>query len=417
MKQSVKNIYHLFRAVTANTYYRYPARKLKIIGITGTDGKTTTTSLIYHILKESGKKVSMISSVYAKIGATEHDIGFHVTSPDSFSTQKYLNMSHRAGDEFFVLETTSHALDQNRVWGIRFEVGVITNVTHEHLDYHKTYENYLKTKARILKYSKKMLINRDDHSYEILRGYAMKYTDEKFHSPYTYGLKENSYFHENMEERLGVPLADFNKYNFLAAYGTCRLLGISDQEIITALKTFVLPPGRVDVVLKTPFTVIIDFAHTPNALEEILKYVKRAYWKPGGRLIHVFSSAALRDESKRPHMGEASARYADLTILTEEDYRSEDPRKINREIAVGLKQSGFIEVSPEEFGQKSKTYTVIIDRDEALNTALKLAKEGDVVIFTGKGHEKSLCRGKIEYPWDEKKTVLEALSKRSDISL
>lgn len=415
MKQSFKNIYHLFRAATASTFYRFPSRKLKIIGVTGTDGKTTTTSLIYHILKESGKKVSMISSVYAKIGATEHDIGFHVTSPDPFSTQKYLNMSLRAGDEYFVLETTSHALDQNRVWGIRFEVAVITNITHEHLDYHKTYDNYLKTKARLLTYSKNMLINRDDKSYDLLRSYVTTHCNVSLQHLYTYGLHNNASFYQDMEQLVGVQLADFNKYNFLAAFGACKLFGLSDEQILSALKTYVLPPGRIDVVVKTPFIVIIDFAHTPNALEEILKYVKRVYCKPESRLIHVFSSAALRDESKRPFMGEASARYADLIILTEEDYRSEDPRKINREIGAGLEKGSFKKVDASEFGGELKTYTEIIDRAEAIHTAISIAKTGDVILLTGKGHEKSLCRGKIEYPWDEKKVVLEALSKQSSV--
>ncbi len=411
MKQSVKNIYHLLRALTANTYYKYPAKHLKIIGVTGTDGKTTTTSLIYHILKSSGKKVSMISSVYAKIGVEEHDIGFHVTSPDPFSTQKYLNMSYKAGDEFFVLETTSHALDQNRVWGIRFDVGVITNITHEHLDYHKTYENYVKTKARLLKYSKKMLINLDDQSYPLLRKYVESKLPSSVSNLYTYGMDSKASFHEDMEVRTGMKLADFNKYNFLAAYGACKLLGLNDEEIISALKTFVFPPGRIDVVTKLPFTVIIDFAHTPNAIDAILKHVKDVYCKPGSRLIHVFSSAALRDESKRPFMGEASAKYADLVVLTEEDYRTEDPRKINREIAEGLKKHNFKEVNAVELGNETKSYSVIVDRAEAIEKAISIAKPGDVVIATGKGHEKSLCRGKIEYPWDEKKAVLSSLEK------
>lgn len=411
MKQSVKNIYHLLRALTANTYYKYPAKHLKIIGVTGTDGKTTTTSLIYHILKSSGKRVSMISSVYAKIGAEEHDIGFHVTSPDPFSTQKYLNMSYKAGDEFFVLETTSHALDQNRVWGIRFDVGVITNITHEHLDYHKTYENYVKTKARLLKYSKKMVINLDDQSYPLLRKYVESKLSASLSNLYTYGLDAKATFHEDMEVRTGMKLADFNKYNFLAAYGACKLLGLNDEEIISALKTFVFPPGRIDVVSKQPFTVIIDFAHTPNAIDAILKHVKGVYCKHGSRLIHVFSSAALRDESKRPFMGEASAKYADLVVLTEEDYRTEDPRKINREIAEGLKKHHFKEVNTAEFGNETKSYSVIVDRAEAIEKAISIAKPGDVVIATGKGHEKSMCRGKIEYPWDEKKAVLSALEK------
>ncbi len=412
MIRSAKNKYHLLRALAANTIYRFPAKKLKIIGITGTDGKTTTTALIYHILKESGKKVSMISSVYAKVGPQEYDIGFHVTSPDPFATQKFLQMSLNAGDEFFVLETTSHALDQNRVWGVEFEVGIITNITHEHLDYHKTYENYVRTKARLLKKSRNVLINQDDQSYEILKSIVDQCTNIPTPHFYTYGLNSNANFHENMEDRIGTPLADFNKYNYLAAFATCKLLGLHDEEIIKALKTFKLPPGRVDIITRDPYMAIIDFAHTPNALEEILRYVRRVYVKNGGRLIHVFGSAALRDQSKRPFMGEASGRYADLTILTEEDYRTEDPQKICSEIAIGLEKKGFKKTESLAFGETNKSYTVIINREQAINKAVSIAKVGDVLIFTGKGHEKSLCRGKTEYPWDEKKTVMNAIAQQ-----
>src|SRR3989339_1761298 len=152
--QKIKNIYHLFQAVLANIFYGFPSRKLKVIGITGTDGKTTTTHLIAHILKTAGKKASFVSSVYASIGGVESDIGFHVTTPSSFILQKLLKQSADNHDEYFVLETTSHALDQNRVWGIKYEIGVITNITHEHLDYHRTYEEYVKAKLKLLLNSK-----------------------------------------------------------------------------------------------------------------------------------------------------------------------------------------------------------------------------------------------------------------------
>ena len=168
MFQTFKNIYHFFQAVIANIYYGFPSRKLKVIGVTGTDGKTTTTHLIYHILKTAGKKVSMVSTVYAKIGAEEFDTGLHTTTPSSFLVQKLLKKAVENGDEFFVLETTSHALDQNRVFGVKYFVAVLTNVTHEHLDYHKTYKKYVDTKAKLLKQSNIVIINSDDHSFERL---------------------------------------------------------------------------------------------------------------------------------------------------------------------------------------------------------------------------------------------------------
>src|SRR3989344_322957 len=168
MLQKLKNLYHLLQSILANLYYGFPSRRLKVIGVTGTDGKTTTTHLIYHILKSSGHKASLISSVYANIAGIIYDTGFHVTTPDVFPLHKYLHQSHRAGDEYFVLETTSHALAQNRVSLIQFEAGLVTNITHEHLDFHKNYEDYVKTKAILLQKAKIALVNADDRSYPLL---------------------------------------------------------------------------------------------------------------------------------------------------------------------------------------------------------------------------------------------------------
>lgn len=359
--QKLKNIYHLLQAILANLWCGFPSRKLKVIGVTGTDGKTTTTHLIAHILKAAGKKVSFVSSVFASIAGKESDIGFHVTTPSSFALQKLLKQSSDYNDEYFVLETTSHALDQNRVWGIRYEIGVITNITHEHLDYHRTYENYAKTKLKLLKMAK-------------------------------IGIK-NTYKIASIVKKI-PNLTKFNEYNYSTAYTVCKQLGLSDEMILKAMKTFQLPKGRLDLVYDNDFKVIIDFAHTPNAFLQLLPEIRKKYLKKNGRLIHVFGSAGLRDFTKRSLMGAASSKSADIILVTEEDYRTENLEKICQQIASGI---------------KSKNYQIITDRQQAINQAVKIAKKNDVVVITGKGHERSLCRGKIEYTWDEYEAVKKAL--------
>jgi len=393
--QKFKNIYHLFQAVVANIFYGFPSRKLKMIGITGTDGKTTTTHLIAHILRTDGKKVSFISSVFASIGGKESDIGFHVTTPSSFALQNLLKQSSDNGDEYFILETTSHSLDQNRVWGIKYEIGVVTNVTHEHLDYHKTYEEYLATKLKLLKMSKIAIVNKDDESFEKIKKLKLR-------------IKNYNSKNKILEK---IPnLTKFNKYNYSAAYTVCKELGLSDEVIVKALKTFELPKGRLDLVYDKDFKIIIDFAHTPNALLQLLPAIRKLYLKKQGRLIHIFGSAGLRDFTKRPLMGCASGKYSDLVILTEEDYRTEDPVIINQEIATGLEKEKFINVSYDQLiNSNKKNYTLIVNREKAIREAIKISKKYDVVVLTGKGHEKSLCRGKTEYPWDEYKMVEKAL--------
>jgi len=383
--QRLKNIFHLINAFLANIWYGFPSRNITVIGITGTDGKTTTTHLIAHILKSCGKKVSYISTIFAKIGKKEYDTGFHVTTPNPWLIQKLIKEAVNNKDEYFILETTSHALDQNRVWGINYKIGVLTNVTHEHLDYHLTYENYLKTKVKLLKRAEVAFFNKDDRSYlyvkKMLKGRKKIIEYQKLSI-----IKKNF---PNLEK--------FNQENFSAAYLVALNLGLKSEEVLKAIKTFKLPKGRFDLVYDKDFKVIIDFAHTPNAFLKLLPEIRKKYLKNKGRLIHVFGSAGLRDNTKRPLMGEISSRFADFIILTEEDYRTEDPNKICQEIASGI---------------KNKNYQVVIDRKKAIEKALKMAKKGDVVIFTGKAHEKSLCRGKTEYPWDEYKAVKIALKNK-----
>ncbi len=394
--QPLINIYHLLRSFAFNVFYGFPARKLKVIGVTGTDGKTTTTHLIYHVLANTGRKVSMISTVYAKIAGQEFDTGFHVTTPDALMVAKYLKMAVDSGDEYFVLETTSHRLDQNQLTGVNFKVGIITNVTHEHLDYHKTYKNYVLAKSKLLGKSEIKITNADDESYQYFKlTKGLK----------TYGFKNQSdYIFDFPGDVTG-----FNKYNYLAAFSVCRELGVSEEEFLKAVETFKLPKGRLETVHDGKFKVVIDFAHTPNAFLKLLPDLKNNYLKSGGRLIHVFGSAGLRDQTKRPLMGEASGQFSDKVIVTEEDYRTEDAMTICREIAKGLENKGFKQVNYDQLHGMEKTYSIILNREKAVRTAVRLAKPGDVVVATGKAHEKSLCRGKTEYPYSEYEAVKKAL--------
>ncbi len=399
--QSIKNIFHFIKAILANIYYGNPSKRLTVIGVTGTDGKTTTAALIYHILKTSGKKVSLISTVSANIGKKSYDTGFHVTTPSPFTVQKYLKQAADDGDEYFILETTSHALDQFRVYGVHFKIGIITNITHEHLQYHKTYRRYAEAKAKLIDWAEMGIVNRDDKSYKLV-------STGRRHKISTYGFKNQSDYNLDFSKTINKNLALFNKYNYLAAYIACHKIGLEDKKIFDAMKTYKLPPGRLEVVYNKDFKVIIDFAHTPNALHEALQSIRDEH-KPEGRIIHIFGAAAFRDDAKRPKMGDESASHADTTIITEEDYRTEDPYKIAKEIAVGMEKLGWRKIEQHEYQAKKKTYTVLVDRQAAIDKALSIVKKGDIIVLTGKGHEQSLCRGKKEYPWNDKKAVLESI--------
>lgn len=395
MWQSLKNIYHLCGAVTASFVYGFPSRKIKIIGVTGTDGKTTTSHMIYHVLKESGMKVSLTSSVYADVAGEISDTGLHVTTQSHWDIQKNLRKAVQHGDEFFVLETTSHGIDQHRNWGISYEASALTNVTNEHLDYHKTYEKYLATKVKLLLASKIAVVNKDDYSYPQVKTILEKHGQ----SFKTYSLTDVSADAYWDKAKISTHLdQDFNKQNLLAAYLICKEIGISEEEIRSSLGSFKLPKGRFELVYDGDFKVMIDFAHTPHSIRTLLQTLKK---NTQGRIIHVFGSAGLRDYKKRPDMGKASAEYADIVIVTEEDYRTEDIDKINEAVERGFKERGF------------SSYRMIPDRQEAIKHAIELAGKHDVVVLTGKSHEKSIARGRKEYPWDEFEAVRNALPQQS----
>lgn len=349
----VNTFWHLPKAVLANLIYGLPSKRLAIIGITGTSGKTSVAHLTYHLLLKAGYKTALISTISAKIGQKEIDIGLHVTNPDPFALQKLIKKIKSKGYTHLVLEVTSHGLDQHRCWGVAFDYGLITNLAHEHLDYHGSIEKYHQAKLKLLKMAKN-----------------------------TVTFKASK---------------DFLKSNQNAASSLAKAVGIDQKTIKKALKSFPGVPGRMEIIQTNPFTVVIDFAHKPDALESALITLRKL--KPK-RIISVFGCAGLRDHQKRPLMGEIAAKLSDITILTAEDPRTESVKNINDQIEKGFKKA------------KGKNLIRVPDRHLAINKAIALAESGDVVALFGKGHEKSMCFGTIEHLWSEHQSVKKALKQR-----
>jgi len=385
----INNLYHLPKAALANIIYRSSAPGgLKIIGVSGTDGKTTTVNMIYQILKTAGKKVSMISTVCAVIGGKIYDTGFHVTSPDPFKVQKFIKLAKENGDEYLVLEVTSHALDQYRFWGIKFDIGVITNVTHEHLDYHKTQENYLKTKLKLIENCEFAILNQS------VKGKGKKVV--------TFGLSAGDLNQKQVGLKLKMP-GDYNIENALAALSVAFALNINKDIARRALESFTGVTGRMEEIENNRgIRIFIDFAHTPNALEQVLKSLRE---QAKGRLIAVFGSAGKRDVKKRSLMGRAGGELADIVIVTAEDPRGE-LEIINRQVVSGAIEAGKI---------MEKNLFVVEDRSRAIDFAInKIAKKGDIVGIFGKGHEQSInLDGKKEVPWSDKEAIESSLRSSS----
>jgi len=383
----INTFWHFPKAVLANLFYGFPSRKLKVIGITGTSGKTTTAHLLYHLLQKNGFKVALISTIAAKLGKKEIDIGLHVTNPEPFALQKLLKTIVNKSFDHIILEVTSHGLDQHRIWGINFTYGVLLNITHEHLDYHQTFKKYQQAKFKLLKNSQTAVLNVADKSYSA----ACKLATGKV----------INFQPKQIKTLPGSLIGDFNKANVAAASVIAQDLGIAPSAIQTSLQTFPGIPGRMEFIQASPFTIIIDFAHKPDALEKALKAIKKLKAKKG-RIISVFGSAGLRDTQKRPLMGKISAKLSDITILTAEDPRTEKVNQIIDQIEAGWQQ---VKTKKQLFKQP--------DRQLAINQAIKLAQPGDYVCLFGKAHEKSLCFGTIEYPWSEHQAVQTALKLRS----
>ncbi|HPH97638.1 MAG TPA: UDP-N-acetylmuramoyl-L-alanyl-D-glutamate--2,6-diaminopimelate ligase [Anaerolineaceae bacterium] len=410
-------------AYISAAFYRFPARQMTIIGVTGTDGKTTTANLIYNILLKAGLRAGIISTVNATIGSEILDTGLHVTTPEAPDVQLYLSRMLAAGLTHVVLETTSHGLAQARVAFCEFDVAVVTNITHEHLDYHGSYEAYRAAKAILfeelqrthLKHSgnyRTAILNMDDvKSYEHLR-----------HIPcglqVCYGLQDQAglratqvvYTPSGVSFTVQGPgvsfpiqsplVGSFNVSNILAAVSaTVMGLGLPISAAQEGVASVAGVPGRMECIdYGQPFTAIVDFAHTPNALRRALEAARQM---TSGRVLAVFGSAGLRDRLKRRMMAEVSAEMADLTFLTAEDPRTESLDQILEEMAQGAVAKGGVE---------GQTFWRVPDRGQAIREALKQARPGDMVIACGKGHEQSMCFGVEEFPWDDRTAMRAALA-------
>ncbi|MBX3037898.1 MAG: UDP-N-acetylmuramoyl-L-alanyl-D-glutamate--2,6-diaminopimelate ligase [Anaerolineales bacterium] len=423
----------------AASFYNQPAHSLTVIGVTGTDGKTTTSNIIYKILIAAGIKAGMISTVNAVIGDKVLDTGFHVTTPDAHDVQKYLAQMVEAGLTHVVLETTSHGWAQHRVDACEFDIAVVTNITHEHMDEHGSYENYRAAKARLfesLTWTKEKkqgnprlaVINRDDEkSFDFLNEFIKT-------NKINYGLNENADVQaKNIESTpsgisfdidLRVGKLDdgkkitvksklvgaYNVSNCLAAFtATVYGLGIKPEIVAQGIASLDGIPGRMEVIdLGQNFTAIVDFAHTPNALKSAIETARDLTPNPSparrgerGKVIAIFGSAGLRDKEKRRMMAEIGAQLADYVILTAEDPRTESLNQILVEMESGI---------PVEKRSEGKFYWKIPDRGEAIKFAIRLAKEGDIVLSCGKGHEQSMCFGKTEFLWDDRIAMRAALA-------
>jgi len=414
----------LFLARAASAWHGRSARRMVVLGVTGTDGKTTTSSLIHHILEACGRPTGLVTSVAARIGAREIDTGFHVTTPDPIALQAFLATMVEAGLTHVVIETTSHGLAQQRVAGCDFDVGVLTNVTREHLDYHGSYDAYLDAKARLFEglaqspakpypVERVAVLNRDDSSFDAVRLRSSVRVVSYGESPQA-----------DVRARNPLPGADglrfdlvaggatvpvrtrlvgaYNLSNCLAAAtAAIEALGLAPEAVAQAMAEFPGVPGRMEMLdLGQPFRAVVDFAHTPNALRRVLQTARGL---TRGRVIVVFGAAGLRDRTKRRVMGEIAARLADRTVLTAEDPRTESLEAILDEMAAGAVAGG---------GREGETFWRIADRGQALRHAVGLAAEGDVVLTCGKGHEQSMAFGETEYPWDDRLALRAAIAER-----
>jgi UDP-N-acetylmuramoyl-L-alanyl-D-glutamate--2,6-diaminopimelate ligase len=416
----------------AGAFHDWPGRKLTVIGVTGTDGKTTTTNLIYQILLAANVKAGMISTVNAVIGDEVLDTGFHVTTPDAHDVQRYLAKMVEAGLTHVVLETTSHGWSQHRVDACEFDIGVVTNITHEHMNEHGSYENYRAAKARLFSSLEITLpkpqgnprlgvINRDDpRSFDFLndfikvnklnyglgKGADVRAVDISYSPSGIHFTAQGRDFQVKVSSRL---VGAYNVSNCLAAltaavYG----LGIAPEVAARGIASLEGIPGRMERIdLGQNFTAIVDFAHTPNALKVTLETARQM---TNGRVICVFGSAGLRDKEKRRMMAETSAELADLTVLTAEDPRTESLEGILEEMAAGARRRPERSVEGSRGGREGETFWRVADRGEAIRFALRLARPGDIVLSCGKGHEQSMCFGQTEYLWDDRTAMRAALA-------
>lgn len=409
----VEPLGHLLEAVLMNIRYGFPGRRLRVIGVTGTNGKTTTSFMIHNILKQAGINVAITTTVGYGIGDDIVSQSEHITTAQSGVLLRRLRDFARAGVEWVIVETSSHALAQHRVWGIPYEIAVLTNLTHDHLDYHGTFNNYSEAKRRLFKIANRHgmrfgVVNADDSAAERfartiessvsygIQGGDLRAKNIKLNSDYSSFTAVAGTDKYNI--RVNIP-GEFNVSNALAAVAVARELNIPAEDIEAGIATLLLVEGRMNRIDEgQPFGVIVDFASTPDGFEKFFSTMRPLVT---GKLIAVFGSAGRRDPAKRAKQGEIAGKYADIVVATEEDDRDEDGNMILKEIAKGAIKSGKVE---------NENLFLRLNREEAIGFAMTLAKnKNDMVVLLGKGHEKTIERADGEYPWSDANAAREAL--------
>lgn len=394
-----------FYATLCAAYFGNPSKKLKLIGVTGTSGKTSVTYMTKKLLENQGKKVGLIGTIQNIIGT--EILPAKNTTPDAYELQSLFSLMLKAGCEYVVMEVSSHALDQKRVYGLEFECAIFTNLTQDHLDYHITIENYLAAKLKLFKMSKKAIVNIDDeYANQVIAACecpVITFSANKNEADYT--AKEIKFAPDSVSYELvtncnigRVKISTpgiFSVYNSMAAGIAGIAIGITFQDVVSGLRTVETVKGRVELYpCNNDFTPVIDYAHTPDELENVcnmLNGIKK------GRLVTLFGCGGDRDKTKRPIMGEIAARLSDYVVVTSDNPRSEEPMAIIEDILVGMKNS-------------KTPYKVIENRAEAIEYALKNAKKDDIILLAGKGHEtyQILSTGTIHF--DEREVIEKVLS-------
>jgi len=421
--------YHFGLGLLANLIYRFPGRKIRVIGVTGTNGKSTTSNLIVSILEEAGYKVGLSSTTNFQIGDKKWDNEIDKTMAGRFASIKLLRQMVDQKCDYAVIEVSSHGIAQFRIWGVPFDVAVLTNITHDHLDFHKTFENYIKTKEKLftnvekskrkklrdskgqkVRVKKFMVLNQDDPRY----GRFDKHRAD-LNISFSTKNKRASVLAKDVEvredgasftlksfkgnEKFNLKLTGlFNVYNSLAAISVGLSQDIKLETIKKAVEDVRKISGRLEVIRGQGRNIVIDYAHTPDALKNIYETV-RQFTK--GDLIAVFGATGDRDKAKRPKMGEIAGKLTDIVYLTDEEPGSEDPKVIIEEIAPGILKTGK---------KEGQDYFKVLDREEAIKKAISNSKAGDSIIISGIGHQKFRLINGVQIPWDERKIIEKTLA-------
>ena len=398
-------------AVAGTNFFGHPGKALQLVAVTGTNGKTTTTSLVAAIVKASGAKTGLFGTI--AYHTPLRDYPAPNTTPESIDLQGFLAEIRDAGGRYAILEASSHALAMNRLWGCHFAAAVFTNLTREHLDYHKTFEDYFAAKRRLFEGTGAgapdvAVVNQDDEYGKRLAGLANKtltyglesgadLTTKKFQLTFS-GLSFTAQTPNGKVQVSSRLVGRINVYNILAAIGAAQAVGLSNEAIAAGIRNLESVSGRFERIdLGQPFFVIVDFAHTDDALESLIRTAREL--NPKGRIIIVFGCGGGKDRTKRPVMGEAAGRLSDLTILSNDNPRTEDPLKIISDIIVGLQKA-------------NGKYLIEPDREKAIGLAMDEARPGDIVLLAGKGHENYQILADRTLEFDDREVARRILRER-----